>query len=82
MEKFEIHDLTTGEILSDNLAFEEVPELFKAYADFYSSHEIVFCERIDEDILIPIHTNKKLSNRAEFQTQWFTLVASNICNFY
>jgi hypothetical protein len=82
MKNFEIHDLTANEILADNLDFEEVPELFKAYADFYSSHEIVFCERIDEDIVIPIHTNKKLSNRAEFQAQWLMLVAYNLCNFY
>lgn len=82
MKNFEIHDLTTNEILADNLDFEEVPELFKAYADFYSSHEIVFCERIEDDIVIPIHTNKRLSNKAEFQAQWLMLVAANLCNFY
>lgn len=82
MKNFEIHDLTTNEILADNLDFEEVPELFKAYADFYSNHEIVFCERIEDDIVIPIHTNKRLSNKAEFQAQWFMLVTSNISNFY
>lgn len=82
MKNFESHDLTAGEILSDNLAFEEVPELFKAYADFYPDHEIVFCERINEDVAIPIHTSTRLSKRAEFQAQWLMLVAANLCNFY
>lgn len=82
MKNFEIHDLTTNEILADNLDFEEVPELFKAYADFYSNHEIVFCERIEDDIVIPICTKKNFNTKAEFMTQWFMLVASNISNFY
>lgn len=82
MKNFEIHDLTTNEILSDNLAFKEVPELFAAYAEFYPNHEIVFCERVDEDTFIPVYTNDKLSNRAEFKTQWLMLMRSNLCNFY
>lgn len=82
MKNFEIHDLTTNEILANNLNFEEVPELFKAYMDFYPNHEIVFCERIENDIVISIHANRKISNKTEFQTQWFMLVTSNISNFY
>lgn len=82
MKNFEIHDLTTNEILADNLAFEEIPELFKAYVDFYLNHEIVFCERIEENIVIPIYPNKNFNTKAEFRTQWFMLVTSNISNFY
>lgn len=82
MKNFEIHDLTTNEILADNLTFEEVPELFKAYADFYSNHEIVFCERIEDDIVIPIYTNKNFNTRAEFKAQWFMLVDTYLCNVY
>ena len=76
MKNFEIHDLTTNEILTDNLTFEELPKLFKAYADFYPDHEITVCQRKCNDICIPVDTEK------DFKTQWFMLVDAYLCNFY
>ena len=40
---YEIHDLTTHELLSNNLRFEDLPELIGAYQDFYPTHNIVAC---------------------------------------
>ena len=82
MNNCEIHDLTTNEILADGLFFDDLPELFKAYTEFYPNHEIVACERDEEDILYPICANKKLSRRVEFETQWLMLVSENLCNLY
>lgn len=45
MKKYELYNLTTGELLADNLTFEEVPELFEAYAGFFPDCEIVACYR-------------------------------------
>jgi hypothetical protein len=82
MKIFEIHDITTHEILSDRLPFEEVPELFEAYANFYPSHEIAFCERIEEDVIVSIYTSRSFNRKTEFHEQWAMLVAANLCNFY
>lgn len=80
MGNFEIHDLTVNEILSDNLDFDDVPVLFKAYQDFYTDHEIAFCERIEEVVII--YTRKNYSHKAEFYKQYDMLVEENICNLY
>lgn len=40
MKTYEIYNLTTGELLADNLIFDDVPELFGAYAEFFPDHEI------------------------------------------
>ena len=82
MNNCEIHDLTTKEILADGLFFDDLPELFQAYTEFYPDHEIVACERDEEDILYPVYANKKLSRRVEFQTQWLMLVSENLCNLF
>ena len=42
---YEIRDLTANEILADNLAFSDVPELFQAMTEFYAEHEIMVCYR-------------------------------------
>lgn len=52
---YEIHDLTTHELLSDNLRFEDLPELIGAYQDFYPTHNIVACYR-EEARIVPIST--------------------------
>lgn len=53
---YEIHDLTTHELLSDNLRFEDLPELIGAYQNFYPTHNIVACYR-EESRVIPIKDN-------------------------
>ena len=82
MNNYEIHDLTTHEILADNMFFDDVPELFQAYVEFYSMHEIVFCERDEEDILHPICASKNFNDRLEFMAQWMMLVEAELCNLY
>ena len=74
---YEIHDLTTAEILADNLNFDDVPELFKAYQDFYSNHEMaVFCR---ENSYIKCANSHK---QQEFKAEWFALIEANLCNIY
>lgn len=83
MRVFEIHDLTTGEILADNLTFNEVPELFEAYAKFYRNHELMtFFKELQ-----PIKSwNKayKLSsnNYHDFKAQWLDMAEEISCNLY
>ena len=72
MKKYELYNLTTGEILADNLTFEEVPELFEAYANFFPDHEIIACYR--EGKMVRTHA-KVLSYdeiaRNKFMIEWF-----------
>ena len=77
MKKFEIHDLTTNEILADNLSFDKIPELCKAYEDFYPDHEIAACYRYYNNAYKI--TKYKQNN---FKAEWFVLVEENLCNFY
>lgn len=73
---FEIHDTTTNEVLADNLAFDEVPELFLAYTLLYSTHNVVACSR-------KVEVDKHhLSYREEFKTQWFDMIEDIIDNLY
>lgn len=74
---YEIHDLTTAEILADNLNFEDMPELLGAYADFYPTHEIIACYRNCNN-----DCKKIVSKRADFKVEWFNLLEENIANFY
>jgi len=73
---YEIHDLTTNEILADNLDFEDIPELLGAYADFYPTHEIIACCRNHNNIY------KIKSKKDSFKAEWFNLIEENIANFY
>ena len=92
MKNFEIHDLTTNELLSDNLAFEEVPELLEAYTKFYSTHEIVACIRnatMETSYKCTLDTIKRFSvacinkqNHSEFLSEWLLLMEENLANFY
>ena len=74
---FEIHDLTTSEILSDNLFFDDMSELLGAYQELYPTHEIVACYRADKII-----TKLKITNQNDFFTNWLALIEENICNMY
>lgn len=74
MKTYELYNLTTGEILADNLTFDEIPELFDAYANFYDGDEIVACYRA-----INIKQCRKVVNPDEkayneFLKEWFNFV--------
>lgn len=82
---FEIYDFTTSEVLADNLIFDDVPELFKAYQDFYPNHAIdIFYYEVDIDIKISIKTNNMTikKQRQQFKAEWFKLLEENLCNAY
>ena len=72
---YEIHDLTTNEILADNLNFDNMPELFLAYCNFYNGHDIVSCYRTHKTQ--PIKLRKE-----EFLNEWLDFVEVNAANFY
>lgn len=75
MKKYELYNLTTGEILADNLTFEEVPELFEAYANFFQDHEIIACCR--DLTIVRVHTrviNSEEMRRRNFYVEWLNLM--------
>lgn len=74
---YEIHDLTTAEILADELTFEDVPELFLAYNNFYPDHDIIVCYR-EFGKSFRVLTPKRLS----FAKEWYNLIEENIYNIY
>lgn len=81
MKTYEIYDLTANEMLADNLSFDEVPELFGAYYDFYVDHEIIVCCRTTTIK----RAYKVLSNKeVAFRLEWFDFVEElvNIGNLY
>lgn len=85
MKKYELYNLTTGEILADNLTFEEVPELFEAYANFFPDHEIIACCR--EKTIVRVNA-KVLSSedvaRNKFMGEWLDFMDElfNMGNIY
>ena len=81
MKTYEIHDLTTSEILVDRLEFEDMPELLEAYINFYPNHEIVACYREYDDVCIAINPVRQLTKK-DFKVEWFNLVEENLANFY
>ena len=86
MEKvFGVYNCTTGEILADNLLFEDMPELLEAYQDFYPDHKIVaYYQDIDYEIMQneTITDNAINSRKNKFKTEWYLLVEENLVNFY
>lgn len=64
---FEIHH-TNGEILADNLSFDDVPILFQAYQDWYGQGLVIACYR---------PSNKKFhpkSRADEFYEEWLGFI--------
>lgn len=64
---FEIHH-TNGEILADNLTFDDVPILFQAYQDWYGERSVIACYRPN---------NKKFhpkSRADEFYEEWLEFI--------
>lgn len=75
MKTYELYNLTTGEILADNLTFDEVPELFGAYAEFYPDCEIIVCYREKTIVRTCAKVvNSEEINRKNFYAEWFSLM--------
>lgn len=74
---FEIHDITTDELLVDNLAFEDIPELLQAYTMLYPMHRIEPCYRT-----ITITQELRLMPQEEFTHDWYELLDDIIDNLY
>lgn len=45
IKSYELYLVRTGELLSNNLDFDDVPELYQAYEDFYGHNSILVCYR-------------------------------------
>lgn len=71
MKTYELYNLNTGEILADNLTFEDVPELFEAYTNFFPDNEIIVCYR-DQNISVACVKilNKEELARKKFHAEW------------
>ena len=78
MKCFEIHDLTTNEVLADNLEFKEIPKLVGAYTDLYPTHEIIVYNRTDN----AIKTKRMSARYANFKSEWLTFIEEYLCNIY
>lgn len=76
---YEIHDLTTNEILADNLNFDDMPELLGAYQEFYPNHEIIPCYR---NYIQHNGYTTNTQKRKAFRMQWLELITENSCNIY
>ena len=84
MKTYEIHNLTTNEILADNLSFEDIPELLEAYSSFYIADEIVACFReVDAKNNMQI-ISRDDSARNQFNSEWTCLIDElvNLGNIY
>ena len=66
---FEIHH-TNGEILADNLIFDDLPIIFQAYQEWYGEGSIIACYRtIDKP------TRKLTDRQAERYREWYEYLA-------
>ena len=75
MKTYEIWNLTTGELLVDNLEFEDMPELFGAYLDFYPDDNIVVCCReVKLTVIRERITNREPSRKKQFRNEWFNFI--------
>jgi hypothetical protein len=68
LKLFELHHID-GEILADNLLFEELPILFQAYQEWYGDGSVIACYRT-VDGKKPLHK----SRRDEFYQEWYELM--------
>lgn len=72
LKTYEIH-LTSGEILSDGLSFDDLPILFQAYQEWYGEGSIIACCRT--------LNGKKFnpqSRQDEFYQDWYELIETLI----
>lgn len=56
IKTYELYLVETGELLSDGLTLQEVPELYKAYEDFYGTGSILVSYKTHSKPLHEIHT--------------------------
>lgn len=68
LKLFEIHHID-GEILADNLSFEELPILFQAYQEWYGDGSVIACYRTFDG-----KKSKFQSRRDEFYQEWYSLM--------
>lgn len=75
MKNYQIWNLTTNEMLADNLTFDELPELFGAYADFYPGNEIVACytEQVTIKRCVKV-LGVDQARKNNFYAEWFDLM--------
>ena len=75
MKKYELYNLTTGELLADNLVFDDVPELFGAYAEFFPDNEFAVFEK-DRVVIKRCARviNEDEVDRNNFYVEWFNLM--------
>ena len=75
MKTYEIYNLSTGEILADNLRFDDMPELFGAYMDFYPNDDIIVCCRETKiTVTCARVVDRDELDRKTFYSEWFNLV--------
>ena len=74
---FEIWDITTNEVLSNNLDFDNLPELLDAYQALYPTHRIEGCYR---EVTVTERVNILPSQ--QFKTDWYNLLDEIIDNLY
>lgn len=74
MKTYEIYNLTTEEVLADNMSFDDIPELFEAYSSFYIDCDIAVCYRTttikQPRQIIDIETVVKNN----FKSEWLNLM--------
>lgn len=75
--EFEVHNVTTGDLLCDNVPFEDIPELLIAYKLLYPRHQIEVCYR-EVTITERVH----YVPREEFTHDWFEMLDDIIDNLY
>lgn len=85
MKKYQLYNLTTKEVLSDYLPFEEIPELYGAYAEFFPDNEFIVIEKDETVIKVCAKViDKDDARRTEFMVSWLDLVTelTRIGNLY
>lgn len=73
---FEIHDITTNEVLSNNLCFDDLPELLYAYQTILPTHRIEACYR-ETTITEKVYYTPK----ADFKRDWYEFIDDIVDNF-
>ena len=75
MKTYEIWNLTTGELLVDNLEFDDMPELYGAYLEFYPNDNIVvLCREINLTVIRERIASREPSRRKKFMNEWFNFI--------
>lgn len=73
---FEIYDISSDEILVDNVPFDDIPELLVAY-QLFTGHDIE-CRYRELTVIERVHVLPK----DQFKSDWFELMDYLIDNLY